>query len=742
MVMLLLLFIAAFATDLGAWYRQGEEQQRAADVGSLNGVASYDRELKDAIAAAPGDLSTFQDLHEYDVANGTTLSLDAEQAAVLVAVEQIRTLLETSGLTFTGDGIQSQTFNAVAFDANGIATNPNSTSTVTLEADDGTVVVITRSLVPNGFDDATPPNQLYTRAIDVSITRDGEQFFSNILRGAPQIERNAQSLLENCGATCQNQIVFNPPFTGFDAPGNGDGYTPLIFDANFDSQADEIWAVNHHARPGSVGSIICYEADSGNECGGTAYPLNYFTSRESTDYIHEGADASDPHHGKIYFAASLNNRSGIACFDAETRNYCTTPFRDFWNITTQGQHPGFINVNGPFFNNGRLYTVAQNGQVACVQLDMSNCGTGGVQTITYNNAAEFPALNPTGGNRHRLLNGELIGNNLLVTQNTQGGVVITCLDVGAPSGDVTKCNTNSEHYEPGLNGLARNFTFTRYNDTGAAVGVCVWNLDGGHICVDENAQNPTTLPGLTALENVDTWNGGFKGDAFTWDGQRTFFGLGSHNAILCYNWAATNGGAPCTDGPDEGGAGLNDDNDFLVNGLGLSDAVTRERDSKDKAGGLQTYAFAEVTPECIIALGDEAIFFSFNPVGMGPCLDTQITTLIVPCACTDEAAGARWGSLQIPEGLLADVTSLSAKITLIDDPSAPAVSPEFDGVDLLDPAVNGFLDLSSLNTHPSNPAFVYLTLSVISDVDVNGNPIFATPYVADLEVSISPTLSE
>ncbi len=44
--MVLILMIAAFATDLGAWYRQGQQQQRAADLGSLNGVNAYDAALK------------------------------------------------------------------------------------------------------------------------------------------------------------------------------------------------------------------------------------------------------------------------------------------------------------------------------------------------------------------------------------------------------------------------------------------------------------------------------------------------------------------------------------------------------------------------------------------------------------------------------------------------------------------------------------------------------------------------
>ena len=227
LVMLLLLFIAAFATDLGAWYRQSEEQQRAADVGSLNGIATFDRTVQEFFEANGAE--TWQELDTDD------LRRQAEQAAVLDAVDAIQALLETSGLTFSGGPI-SQMFANDPLD-------PNQSSVVVLLADDGTRVTITRLFRQTGTDlDGDP---VFTRAIEVQIERDGEQFFSQILRDAPTITRAAEAVQSNCGATCENNVELTPPFFGFDAPGNGDGYTPLLLDRDFDGATDEIWAVNH-----------------------------------------------------------------------------------------------------------------------------------------------------------------------------------------------------------------------------------------------------------------------------------------------------------------------------------------------------------------------------------------------------------------------------------------------------------------------------------------------------------------
>jgi len=101
LVMLLLLIIAAFATDLGAWYRQGQEQQRAADVGALNGVLAYDTAVKAYFDTQGADLWT--DLN-------VTQQQEAELAGLRAAAQTVIGLLETSGLTFSnaGSGIQPE----------------------------------------------------------------------------------------------------------------------------------------------------------------------------------------------------------------------------------------------------------------------------------------------------------------------------------------------------------------------------------------------------------------------------------------------------------------------------------------------------------------------------------------------------------------------------------------------------------------------------------------------------------
>jgi len=175
--MILLLFIAAFATDLGAWYRQGQAQQRAADVGSLNGMQAYDRGAKQYFA--DHGVSTWAELK----AAGQT---EADRAAMLEAVNTIIGLLETSGQSFSATPTEAQ-----------LSTPPNvpgDESTFTVTSDDGTAVTITRT----------------GDGMSVTLTADGDQYFSDLLRDAPQITRKSTAVLSNCGTECTRSILIKP----------------------------------------------------------------------------------------------------------------------------------------------------------------------------------------------------------------------------------------------------------------------------------------------------------------------------------------------------------------------------------------------------------------------------------------------------------------------------------------------------------------------------------------------------
>ena len=150
LIMIVLLLIAAFATDLGAWYRQGQEQQRAADVASLNGIQAYDASLKQYIEGKGA--SSFADLSPAEQA-------EAEQAAMQAALDAITGALAAGGL-----GVSNTPTLASA--------TPPAVSNASVTADDGSIIQITRD----------ENNQMF-----VSVSQQGSQYFSNFVRDAPTI---------------------------------------------------------------------------------------------------------------------------------------------------------------------------------------------------------------------------------------------------------------------------------------------------------------------------------------------------------------------------------------------------------------------------------------------------------------------------------------------------------------------------------------------------------------------------
>ena len=750
LVMLLLLFIAAFSTDLGAWYRQIEEQQRAADVGSLNGISAFDRASRDYFEA--NGISGFNqpglDAADY---------LAAEDAGIQAAIATVQGLFESSGLTFSGP----------ASILPGAILTPPATPTAahdtvaTLVADDGTVITITRTFVQNGIGLNGLP--VFIRAIEVSVSADGEQFFSNILRDAPTIERSAQSLLSNCGAACDNPVEFNPPFQGFDASGRGDGFAPLPFDSDPTQVGfEEIWAVNHHSWGQAVqnfgdpndrpGQIICLRTDSvpiGQECSGTPnvhFDLLYQTANRPLEHI-----APD---GKIYFAgrnprpnaAGVQGETGLVCFDAATRNYCGTPFVPFWTQTwnpgpdtrvsvgTGGNFDGnnwtqHINVTGPIAVGDRLYIFSQSGQYACVNASTMNpCSPGGPFDLPgVAGVANYPGIDDT---NPTVTQGELSadGSRLYLTQNlTDGnGVAVHCLNVGGDT--LTSCG--NPRILPLGTGGDDNLTFTRFETVAGQqrpTGICVLNVRlEQHGCVDTGMNDSSwggveQISGLNnGLNRLGQANGSWGGDTIEWEGRRTFFAGGNQDLVGCWNWETN---STCTDGVgsphvENGGAYLSVDSAYT----GTINA--------------NPYGFELISDRCILGLGHESIFYSFDPVGFGPCVDIQTTTEIQPCECSDPNAGVRWGSVTVPAEVIGNVTLLEATISTTADHENTGVAGLID-VDLL--ATGGVLDLTPLDDLGFTSAF--LTIDVDSAI-TGGVLAFDEQVIVDLEISVLPTLAE
>ncbi|MGI9601656.1 MAG: pilus assembly protein TadG-related protein, partial [Acidimicrobiales bacterium] len=266
LVMLIMLMIAAFATDLGAWYRQAQEQQRTADLGSLNAIQSYEQKRT-------ADFETLSVSAWAEITDATvreTLERDAMQEAVDAVIGVLNAAGSTVTITATNPSWQ---------DPLGDPAVPTET-VVTIQTNDGQTVVVTRTVDLD---------------ISVSVTGQGDQYFSSFIQDAPEIERSSTATLSNCGAICDVPIVINPPFVGFSGSGSGDGFRPLIYVA-----AEEVWAVNHHRRKGATnGEIVCMDQNTQSFCStGGLYGLGTYAThnRPAEEYLHQAT-------GKIYFTA-------------------------------------------------------------------------------------------------------------------------------------------------------------------------------------------------------------------------------------------------------------------------------------------------------------------------------------------------------------------------------------------------------------------------------------------------------
>ena len=718
-VMLLLLFIAAFATDLGAWYRQSEEQQRAADVGSLNGVSTFDRETK-AFFESVG-VSNWEQLEQL---GNPALLTSAENQGFRAAAATVQALLETSGLTFTGPG--SFTIATDPTGADGDYLDTDSTSVATLTATDGSVVTITRAFIENPEGSGE-----FSRVIDVVVQRNGEQYFSNIIRDAPLISRSAQAVVSNCGATCDQLVRINPPFAGFAAGGEGDGFAPLLVDSNGNGETDQVWAVNHHSngngRVTGPYNVVCIDIAS-NPGNPTPCVINGQTSPYGLPFQTATFPEEHVRGTKLYFPAqeglAEDNPTGIACYDTTIPGPCggvgsDASFYELWPIDTNIRGFNAINMQGPFVHDDRMYAVSQHGQISCVTFNFTNCtnGAGKFQNLSTFGDPRLPALDD---DTWPLAKGHVLGGFLYLAQSTDTGVFFSKIDLRNDSGQVSEpVPPRFANNLPNL-GL-RGQTFIRHDTNRNPIGICTANTDANrraHACVSLNAWNLEANP-ISGLNDLfgDLGPNHWNGDAFTWEGRRTFFSGGASNRIACWNWQTS---SACSDGL--GGVVTTDTAYHGVSGGRV-----------DGADGVAwTYAFAQISDSCIIALGDNAIFFSFNPEGFTPCVEADLTTPIVPCTCSD--GGDRYGVIQLPAELINQVDAASATVTLGE--GGPVVLTVSDVL-----ATAGQIDLSGVDQNPAQPYFLVLRVSAKIDPST-GLPFWQTPIDVPLEIDVRPTLTQ
>lgn len=572
MVMLIMLMIAAFATDVGAWYRQGQEQQRSADLGSLNGIQTYEQSRK-----AEFSLAGFDEWSDFTQAERIAI----DRQALIDATDEVIGVLEAAGHTVTRTPTNPDLAGADNKDPYpGGPTTPAQISVITFVTDDGKTVTVTRT---------------EDRTISVAVAEPATQYFSSIVAAAPVITRESTATLSNCGAVCEVPITINPPFVGFSGSGSGDGFRPLIYRAQ-----DEVWAVNHHRRKGDTrGEIVCMDQNTRTFCAsGGLFSLDRYAThnRPAEEYLDEST-------GKIYFTARewKKDETRLVCFSAVTRSYCG--FRTLWDQDVDNRWPAIVNATGPWVYGNKMYVMGQHGQLACVDFAMNECGRW--NTDAFGNSA-MPEIND---GQTTFVNGEMYGDRIYFTHILGDRTLFHCWDLGS-------ANTCGWAGEVSINYLTgrddQRMTFFRYSGGPGSVPthICVASLQiGRNGCVSLNGASVYEVPGLST--HIAPLNNSWAGDTISWEGQRTFFAGGNSNKTACWNWAT---GAGC----------------------GILDHSTMNRDNNGVyQGPTDPYAFTQVSVNCMMGLGDKSVYFSFNPADLAPCVDAASTTEILPCKCGD-----------------------------------------------------------------------------------------------------------
>ena len=685
LVMMLMLMIAAFATDVGAWYRQGQEQTRVADLGSLNGIQAYEQ-----FRRAEFNLNNYDEWSDFTAAERKQLDFDSLEEATNAVMDLFAVQGHPTTVTPTNPDT-SGTYVGLEHKDPAPGGTPAS-SWITFVTNDGLTVTVTRN------PDLT---------ITVTVAKDATQYFSHMISDAPTIERSSTATLSNCGAICDVPITINPPFIGFQGDGNGDGFKPHIYNTQ-----DEIWAINHHRHVnGQSADFVCMNQTSRDFCddngdgnyqpGEGLYSLDDYATnnRPAEEYL-------DLNTGNLYFTGRdwNSDETRLVCWSTITKNFCGS--HDLWDQHSDEEWPAIVNATGPWVYNSKMYIMGQHGQLKCVDFGMGPCGTWNTSVFGH---SDIPDIDPSSGAETTFINGERLGSKIYFTHILKGndGVIFHCWDLALNN----NCGWAAPVQVTTLLGKQdTRQTFLWHSTTGSPTAICVAAYDvHTSRCVSfdgsSNWTNSAFNAHITLLDHHPNHGNAWGGDTLlTWDKSMTFFAGGNSNRTLCWSWA------------DNAECGFIDHDSILGD-----DTV-------------YPYAYTQVNDQCIMGLGHQSQYFSFKPSTLGTCVDTTVDVDLEPCKCSD-ATTDTWGTLVIPEELRGQVDQLHG--TLYDDATGNVIPPHI-GVDLL--ATNGELDLSDLD--PGVYTNLTLVLDVQAKVDINGVPLWVDPIVSNLELVVQPTLTD
>jgi|GEM_PF-2451779 len=445
--------------------------------------------------------------------------------------------------------------------------------------------------------------------VSVSVTEDVNGIFSSFTPGDGNVERNSKATHVACSRDCSQNVEAPPIFQPIEALGNGDGFLPIAV-------GDNLYSVNHHQN-----GIACVGKTTQQKC---------FPNKDAFPPATDTWKTMDVHHptligSKIYYVGSSDQRWDnasaaevdadqlrLTCFDTATDAICPE------SATLTGVGYGVMaNVSD------QLYLFTGDRKARCYNPSggsFTDCGVFDTQASAFADADWL--LHEVSTN---VSDFKVVGSQVIYTLANDNVRWIQCFDTSTNSG----CTNFGAFEAPGAGGAGRNQKVVLYRSDAASGATpesfCLigtsqadcWSLSNGNRDTANSNAIELLRQVMTTADGVPSRNPdgqGFADNAWRvpWSGissyhpstNRVFTVDAYESRTFCFDFE--------TDTPCAGTVPSNDEN-FL--------------------GVVHTYGYIEDSPDCLIGLGDTAIFFSMKPDLSGPCDSSSGDVTLNPCNC-------------------------------------------------------------------------------------------------------------
>lgn len=509
---------------------------------------------------------------------------------------------------------------------------------------------------PTSSEIATTINFVDVAKLEVDVRDNNvDLFFSRLLSTEMSIGRSATALLDQCAATCIQEIEIPEPFTSINTTGSGDGFLPILI-------GNKVYAINHHI----MGNIVCIDLETKAICPRYPQPVQP-NNPVSTD----NSLSTAVHGTKIFFTGQQRSRFMMACFDTATERPCAGSPVALAGLPAGGTSANHSNRGGATVLIGdRVFAFTDNNQVHCIQAastTMASCPN----YPKPDGLAAKGVPSRTGSRDTGAMSDRIVGpdNKIYVsTHYSRGphqsyGVQLHCWD--PVSNQVCSTFSAVRTLGPSSAWTSGRLFFDR-DASGRETAICMTDTTT-HVCVTMNGGARNQIPGFDAMTNT---MGGMTGAHLYHPESNRLFVNGGFTTSTTYCWNF-NDGATCGS----------------IVGQGTEDYGYTYRGN------------------CLYSLGDASRLWTFDIHMDAGCRQGSVSATINPCICLD---GTRhWGSLAVsgPAGFLGPsgpYETFDMVVNPINDRSTVLLQESLLGGD-------GTIDLEGL---PTNHNALELTLTV------------------------------